>query len=44
MNTEDKTEMENIHKGLMSEAKNSFSKALGEDRMYKRPCGFIEDQ
>lgn len=44
MNTEDKKEMENIHKGLIGELKNSFSKALGDDRMYKRPCGFIEDQ
>jgi hypothetical protein len=44
MNNEDKTEMENCHKGLTEELKNSFSRALGEDRMYKRPCGFIDDQ
>ena len=43
-NTADKNEMTNIHKGLMMESKNGFSNALEADRMYKRPCGFIEDQ
>lgn len=43
LNTGDRKEMENMHKGYAEEMKTSFSTALGKDRMYSNPCGFIED-
>jgi hypothetical protein len=33
----------NMHDAALGEIKISFSAALGKDRMYHRPCGFIND-
>jgi hypothetical protein len=30
-----------LHEGYVGEMKNSFSSALGKDRLYMRPAGFI---
>ena len=38
-----KTEMENLHEAYISEIRQNFSSALGKDRMYKRPCGSVND-
>lgn len=43
VNRENKSEMENLHEAYVSEIKNSFMTALGKDRMYKRPCGSVND-
>ena len=34
----------NMHDANINELKSSFSTALGKDRMYHRPCGFLNDQ
>ena len=36
-------EMENLHEAHLSEIRNNFMTALGKDRMYKRPCGSVND-
>ena len=40
---ENKEEMENLHEAHIAEIRNSFMTALGRDRMYKRPCGSVND-
>jgi len=37
-------DIKNMHQAYISELKVNFSTALGKDRMYHRPCGFINDQ
>ena len=32
------------HTAFCDELKVNFSSALGKDRMYHRPCGFLNDQ
>jgi len=34
----------NMHDAFIGELKVSFSAALGKDRLYNRPCGFLNDQ
>ena len=34
----------NMHDAHIKEMKVAFSTALGKDRMYHRPCGFLNDQ
>lgn len=33
-----------MHDAFVGELKNGFSAALGKDRLYNRPCGFLNDQ
>ena len=35
--------MENLHEAYITEIRNNFMSALGKDRMYKRPCGSVND-
>ena len=37
-------EVLNLHEAHVNELKNSFSQALGRDRLYQRPVGFMQDQ
>ena len=41
---ENKKDILNMHDAELAEMKGSFSAALSKDRMYHRPCGFINDQ
>jgi hypothetical protein len=34
----------NMHQAYIGELKVGFSSALSKDRLYHRPCGFINDQ
>lgn len=43
VDTANRTEMENLHEAYVAEIKNSFMAALGKDRMYRRPCGSVND-
>lgn len=33
-----------LHEAYVNEMKTSFSQALGKDRLYQRPTGFMQDQ
>lgn len=44
LNHDDREEMERVHQAQTEELKKDFSDALGTDRMYHKPCGYIEDQ
>lgn len=33
-----------MHEAFIGELKVGFSTALGKDRLYNRPCGFLNDQ
>ena len=33
-----------MHEAYITEMKTTFMNALGKDRMYQRPCGFVTDQ
>lgn len=33
-----------MHEAFINEMKKGFSSALSKDRLYHRPCGFINDQ
>ena len=37
-------DIKNMHQAYITELKQNFSSALGKDRMYHRPCGFLNDQ
>lgn len=41
---ENKTDISNMHIAYINEMKNDFSSSLSKDRLYHRPCGFINDQ
>lgn len=41
---ETKADVVNMHKAHISELRVGFSNALNKDRLYHRPCGFINDQ
>ena len=41
---ESKKEILNMHDAFIGELKVAFSAALGKDRLYHRPCGFLNDQ
>lgn len=38
------TEISNMHEAYVNELKTTFTNALGKDRMYMRPCGYVTDQ
>ena len=38
-----KKEIINLHKAGITEIKNDFSTSLGKDRLYHKPCGFLND-
>jgi len=42
--SETKQEILNMHEAFVGELKVAFSAALGKDRLYHRPCGFLNDQ
>lgn len=44
INKDNKEEVTNLHNAYVSDMKNSFSSALGKDRIYLRPVGFMQDQ
>ena len=41
---ETQQDIQNMHEANIKELKSAFSTALGKDRMYHRPCGFLNDQ
>jgi hypothetical protein len=41
---ENQKEIQNMHDAFIAELKVSFSAALSKDRLYNRPCGFLNDQ
>jgi len=40
---DNKQEVLNMHEAYVNEKKNTFSTALGKDRLYLRPVGFLQD-
>jgi hypothetical protein len=40
---DNKEEVIKLHEAFVNEIKSSFSAALGKDRLYQRPCGFMQD-
>lgn len=44
MNADTEKDILNMHEAFIGELKVSFSAALGKDRLYHRPCGFLNDQ
>jgi hypothetical protein len=42
--SETENDIKNMHDAYIKEMKSTFSTALGKDRMYHRPCGFLNDQ
>jgi hypothetical protein len=43
VNADNEKDIKNMHQAYISELKVNFSSALGKDRMYHRPCGFLND-
>ena len=41
---ESKNNIINMHDAFINELKTNFSSALSKDRLYNRPCGFLNDQ
>lgn len=41
---ENKKDIQNMHDAFINELKIQFSAGLGKDRLYNRPCGFLNDQ
>lgn len=41
---ETKKDILNMHDAFINELKVNFSTALSKDRMYHKPCGFLNDQ
>jgi len=44
VNEDTKKDILNMHEAMIGELKVGFSSALSKDRLYHRPCGFINDQ
>ena len=44
VNDKTKVDILNMHDAWVNEIKNDFSAALGKDRLYHKPAGFINDQ
>ena len=44
INKDNKDEVIKLHEAYVNEIKTSFSAALGKDRLYQRPVGFMQDQ
>ena len=36
-------DIQNMHDAFVNELRATFSTALGKDRLYNRPCGFLND-
>jgi len=43
INESTKKDIMNMHEAMISELKIAFSAALGKERLYHRPCGFLND-
>jgi hypothetical protein len=41
---DNKEEVIKLHEAYANEIRSAFSAALGKDRLYKRPVGFMQDQ
>jgi hypothetical protein len=41
---DNKKDIINMHTATVNEWKNNFSAALNKDRLYHKPCGFLNDQ
>jgi hypothetical protein len=41
---ETKKDILNMHSAFINELKVNFASALSKDRLYHRPCGFLNDQ
>lgn len=41
---DNKEEVIKLHEAYVNEIRTAFSNALGKDRLYKRPVGFMQDQ
>lgn len=41
---DNKKDIVNMHTATVNEWKNNFSAALNKDRLYHKPCGFLNDQ
>jgi hypothetical protein len=41
---DNKEEVIKLHEAYANEIRTAFSAALGKDRLYKRPVGFMQDQ
>jgi len=41
---DNKEEVIKLHEAYANEIRTAFSSALGKDRLYKRPVGFMQDQ
>lgn len=37
-------EIQTMHDAFINELKTNFASALSKDRLYNRPCGFLNDQ
>ena len=44
INKDNKEEVIKLHEAYINEIKSAFSSALGKDRLYQRPVGFMQDQ
>lgn len=44
VDTSKQADIENMHDAWVNEMKQTFMAALGKDRMYQRPAGFVTDQ
>ena len=44
VNADTKKDILNMHEAYIGELKVAFSAALGKDRLYHRPSGFLNDQ
>jgi TPR repeat protein len=44
INKDNNEEVVKLHEAYVNEMKTAFSGALGKDRLYKRPVGFMQDQ
>lgn len=43
INKDNKQDVLNLHEAYINDLRNSFSTALGKDRLYLRPAGFIQE-
>lgn len=41
---ENRQDVQKMHDAFINELKTNFSAALSRDRLYNRPCGFLNDQ
>lgn len=44
INKDSREEVTKLHEAYVNEIRSSFSAALGKDRLYQRPVGFMQDQ